>query len=92
MNLLVPALAALLVTAPALPGAADDEPFGSLSVDEVAKLLGSKGVVILDANPPDLYARAHVPGARLLSYKDVSPQTLPSDKETTLIFYCHNPK
>ena len=92
MKRAVLALAALLVVAPGLPCAADDEPFGMLSVDEVAKLLGSKEVAILDANPPDLYARGHIPGARLLSYKDVSPQTLPSDRGTTLIFYCHNRK
>lgn len=92
MNRLVLALAALLVAAPGLAPAADDEPFGMLSVDEVAKLVGSKEAAILDANPPDLYARAHVPGARLLSYKDVSPQTLPADKGTTLVFYCHNRK
>jgi rhodanese-related sulfurtransferase len=92
MNRPVLALAALLVAAPGLPRAAADEPFGMLSVEEVSSLLGSKGVAVLDANPPDLFTRAHVPGARLLSYKDVSPQTLPSDKGTTLIFYCHNRK
>jgi rhodanese-related sulfurtransferase len=86
------ALAVLLAAAPGSSRAADDEPFGMLSVDEVARLLGSKDVVLLDANPPDLYARAHLPGARLLSYKDVSPQTLPSEKGATLVFYCHNRK
>jgi rhodanese-related sulfurtransferase len=92
MNRPLLALAALVVAAPGRPRAAADEPFGMLSVEEVSGLLGSKGVAVLDANPPDLFARAHVPGARLLSYKDVSPQTLPSDKGTTLIFYCHNRK
>ena len=52
----------------------------------------SKGMVF-DANPPDVREEEGiVPGAHLLSssgHYDVA-STLPADKNTPIVFYCHN--
>jgi hypothetical protein len=50
-------------------------------------------VMVFDANPPDVREEEGiVPGAHLLSssgHYDVA-STLPADKNTPLVFYCHN--
>ncbi len=66
------------------------EPFGMLGVAEVASDVGRPGVYLFDANPPEVYAKGHVPGAKLVSYK-VTASDLPADRSAKLIFYCKNP-
>jgi rhodanese-related sulfurtransferase len=66
------------------------EPYRELSVDEAAKLVDAKAAAVYDADPPDLYAKGHLPGARLVSYKSLDPSLLPADKDAKLVFYCHN--
>jgi rhodanese-related sulfurtransferase len=78
-------LAGLALAAPAA------EPYGSLSVDEVEKLLGARGVAIYDANAPDLWSKHHLPGAVHIIGKDLR-SLLPADRQTRLVFYCTNPK
>ncbi len=70
--------------------AAAKEPYGTLGVAQVAAELGKPGVYLFDANPPEVYAKGHVPGARLVSYK-VAASDLPADHSARLIFYCKNP-
>jgi len=86
--LLAPLALALL---PGLAPAASDEPYGSLTPDQVEKLLGTPGVVILDANVPEIWAKNRVPGAIHIADKHLA-SVLPSDKGTRLVFYCTNPK
>jgi hypothetical protein len=80
-------LALLLVAASA---AAAPDPFGRLTVDEVAGKLGKPGVFIYDDNSAESFAGGHLPGAKWLSDDAVTADKLPKDKTATLIFYCHN--
>jgi hypothetical protein len=80
-------LALLLVAATA---AAAQDPFGRLTVDEVAGKLGKPGVFIYDDNSAETYAKGHLPGATWMSDDAVTADKLPKDKAATLIFYCHN--
>jgi 3-mercaptopyruvate sulfurtransferase SseA len=83
------ALAAVaLLVAPA--ARASDDAFQLLSGDEVAKMLGAPDVRIFDANPRDVYAEAHLPGAVFVE-KPLA-KLLPKDQTTRLVFYCKNPK
>lgn len=69
---------------------AEKEPFGSLTVEEVAKKIKDPAVHVYDGNRKELYEENHVPGAVLLYSKDIKEGVLPAGKDTTLIFYCHN--
>ncbi len=66
------------------------EPFGTLSMDDVEKMLGQPNVVVVDANSDDVYRKNHLPGA--VWWKSAPlPQLLPPDKGRTLVFYCASP-
>ena len=67
------------------------EPFTMVSVDEVAGMLGSPNVAIVDANPRDVYQEGHVPGARWYRSGPSLAAVLPADKTTRLVFYCAAP-
>ena len=82
-------LAAASALAPAAPAAA--EPYQTLAVDQVEKMLGQPGVVILDANTPDLWAKHHLPGAVHITGRRLA-EVLPQDREARLVFYCSGPK
>jgi hypothetical protein len=69
---------------------AEKDPFGSLTVQEVAKKIKDPAVHVYDGNRKELYNENHVPGAVLLYSKDIKEGVLPAKKDTTLIFYCHN--
>ncbi len=84
------ALAAFALVAVVLDASAGAEPFGKLSVDEVAARIGKPGVHVYDNNSEEDYAAGHVPTARWVAYDGVQASVLPSDKQATLIFYCAN--
>jgi rhodanese-like protein len=69
---------------------AESEPFKPLTVDEVQKRLTAPDVHVYDGNNDDVYREGHIPGAVHLFSKDIKEGALPSDKDSTLIFYCHN--
>jgi rhodanese-related sulfurtransferase len=84
------ALAAGLLAAVACSGRAAGEPFAMASMDEVQAMLGKPDVAVVDANPPDVFEKNHLPGARL--YKSAAlTQLLPADKDARLVFYCASP-
>lgn len=85
----IAAVAATLLAGAAL--ASDPEPFKLVSIDEAAAMHGKPGVVFLDANPPDVYAKGHVPGAVQVG-KPLDGAKLPQDKATRLVAYCKNPR
>ncbi len=66
---------------------AHDMPPGQLS-----KLLGAAHLFVYDCNEEDMFAEAHVPGAQLIVYDQVTVDKLPEDKDATLVFYCYNPE
>ena len=69
---------------------AESEPFKKLSVNEVEKRLSDPKVHVYDGNTDELYLNGHVPGAVHLFSQDIKEGVLPADKDTSLIFYCHN--
>jgi hypothetical protein len=74
----------------AKPAVKEKEPFGSMTVQEVAKKIKDPAVHVYDGNREELYKENHVPGAVRLYSKDIKEGVLPAAKDTTLIFYCHN--
>lgn len=90
------AAGALAVAAGALVGVrtrADDEakqPFRLLSVDQVERMIGRPDVLVVDANPEDVYRKHHVPGARWWRSRPLA-QLLPADKGRPVVFYCASP-
>jgi hypothetical protein len=81
----------LVVAVKAGAGGKEGDGFGLMSAGDLAKILGQKDVAVFDANGPEVFAKAHVPGAvHLAEYKDYPASTLPADKATRVIFYCKN--
>ncbi|HUL58164.1 MAG TPA: rhodanese-like domain-containing protein [Anaeromyxobacteraceae bacterium] len=87
-SLVVPALALLA----ACHRAGGSEPFGTVAVDEVDRLVQAGSARVYDANGPDTYAEGHVPGATLVAHGKVDPKLLPAGKTVKLVFYCMNPR
>lgn len=90
-SILVAVLAFLLVPTVRAAGKSEKsspEPFGRFTVDQLERRLGQSDVHVFDGNPPDVYARNHVPGAVHLNTEDIKEGVLPADMNSTLIFYC----
>ena len=86
------ALAAVGVLLAPVAGAraAEKDPFGSLTVDQVADLIAKKDASIFDNNSAEQYQGGHVPTAKWVDFKNVTASDLPQDKDRTLVFYCAN--
>ncbi len=72
-----------------------DQGFKTIHVSDLAAMMAKHGskVMVFDANPPDVReTEGVIPGAHLLSssgHYDVATE-LPPDRNTPLVFYCHN--
>jgi len=92
LSIVVAVLALLLVPTAWAAGKKSEksspEPFGRFTVDQVERRLGQSDVHVFDGNPPEIYARNHVPGAMHLNTEDIKEGVLPADKNAVLIFYC----
>ncbi|MES1240949.1 MAG: rhodanese-like domain-containing protein [Acidobacteriota bacterium] len=62
----------------------------TLSPGELHQLMRNKPVTIIDVNSPQSWTQARVPGARNLDPAGYSERDLPSEKSSTLVFYCSN--
>ena len=62
--------------------------YANFSPAQVQAKLGEPGFHVYDVNSPERYAKGHVPGAKNASYKTLSADQLPTDKNATLVFYC----
>ncbi|HUA17163.1 MAG TPA: rhodanese-like domain-containing protein [Bryobacteraceae bacterium] len=60
-----------------------------LTMAQVEAILGKSGVYVFDVNTPELWERAHLPGAIFVDQPDLR-KFLPRDKKATLVFYCAN--
>ncbi len=67
------------------------ERFGTVGVDDVARMLGDPRVAIVDANPEDVFQKGHVPGARWYRSGPSLASVLPADRATKLVVYCASP-
>ena len=63
-----------------------------LAPREVAAMLGQPEVFVYDCNEADMHAEAHVPGAKLTVYDEVTAAILPADRNARLVFYCYSPE
>ncbi len=86
MPLVVAALAAAVLWPRLFDGG-----YREVGLEEGAALAARPGVAILDANVEDVYAAAHLPGARHVSPVTLSEADLPADRAAPLLFYCKNP-
>ncbi len=89
--LLALAAAAAVLLAPGCRRAGSSEPFGTLEVGQVERLVRAGAASVFDANGPETYAAGHVPGAVLVAHGEVDPGVLPPDKGRHLVFYCMSP-
>ena len=82
-----------MLSATITPALADAQ-IAEVSVANVQEMLNAKPakVVVLDANNDEARAAAGmVPGAvKLSSYNQYNLAELPTDKNSTLVFYCYN--
>jgi hypothetical protein len=99
MRRIVLAVAAVLLSLPALAAeetpttqdpTATPEPFGRMTVEQVAGRLGTSGFYVFDNNSEKVFAQGHVPGAKWLQPLEYEAKDLPADKNATLVFYCAN--
>lgn len=80
-------LLALLVTLAPCSTPAPGENYSFVTLREARDLLGRPGVYFIDVNEPEIYSRFHVPGATPVTSEELQ-KFLPSDKKSTLVFYC----
>ena len=64
--------------------------FQPVPMAEVARLMNTPGVAILDVNVQEVWEKHHIPGAVHIDSPDIA-KFLPPDKGATLIFYCAGP-
>jgi hypothetical protein len=67
-----------------------DEPYRLVSIDQVEQMLGRPDLVLVDANPQDVYRKNHVPGARWWRSKPLA-ELLPAERDRPVVFYCASP-
>jgi Rhodanese-like domain len=67
-----------------------DSDLKSLTVDEVSERIARHDgkIAVFDCNSKERFAESHVPGARWVSFHELTVADLPADKATALVFYC----
>ena len=75
--------------------ATEHEAFGRLTVDELAAKMkaakeGKLRLAVFDNNERERFVAGHIPGAKWVKFDAVTASDLPTDRETTLVFYCTN--
>ena len=97
-------IVALLLPALLLAGCAVDKPSDTASAQtetaevsfitpiDAKALMESEDVLLLDVRTQEEYAQAHIEGAKLLPYDEISERTdeLPADKDMAIIVYCRS--
>jgi rhodanese-related sulfurtransferase len=63
----------------------------TISPNDLHELIQGKKVTTFDVNSPQSWSQAHVPGAQNLDPAEYAESDLPSDKSSTVVFYCSNP-
>ncbi|HMD32047.1 MAG TPA: rhodanese-like domain-containing protein [Candidatus Acidoferrales bacterium] len=62
----------------------------SVSPGDLHRLMQNEPVTVIDVNSAQSWEKAHVPGARNLDPVGYGESDLPSDKDSTVVFYCSN--
>jgi rhodanese-related sulfurtransferase len=63
----------------------------TISPAHLHQMLQQQQVTVIDVNAHQSWTKARVPGARNLDPVGYNDNDLPSDKESTLVFYCSGP-
>jgi len=63
----------------------------TVSPNALHQLMQARQVTVIDVNSHRSWMTAHVPGALHLDPANYEDSDLPSDKQTSLVFYCSNP-
>jgi rhodanese-related sulfurtransferase len=63
----------------------------TISPTHLHQMLPSRQVTVIDVNAPQSWIKARVPGALNLDPVNYHDNDLPSDKESTVVFYCSGP-
>ena len=63
----------------------------TISPSELYRLIQKQQVAVFDVNSAQSWAKAHVPGALNLDPAKYNSEDLPSDRKSSLVFYCSNP-
>lgn len=67
-----------------------DDYYQPIPMEEVARLMKSPGVAVLDVNVQEVWEKHHIPGAVHVTSPDLA-RYLPTDRQAVLIFYCAGP-
>jgi rhodanese-related sulfurtransferase len=63
----------------------------AVSPNALHQLMQTRRMTVIDVNSRQSWMKARVPGALHLDPANYSDSDLPSDKESSLVFYCSNP-
>jgi rhodanese-related sulfurtransferase len=63
----------------------------TISPDALQQLMQNGKCVVIDVNSRGNWMKVHVPGATNLDPAGYNESDLPTEKNTTLVFYCSNP-
>lgn len=63
----------------------------TISPQDLHLQMQEKAVTVIDVNSTQSWLKAHVPGALNLDPENYTLGDLPSDKASSLVFYCSNP-
>ena len=63
----------------------------TISPSGLHEMIQKQPVTVIDVNSRQSWIKAHVPGALNLDPVNYNDSDLPSDKESSLVFYCSNP-
>lgn len=80
----------LLLAGTSRASSGKEEGFGDLTVEQVSDLIAKKDIDVYDNNARNDYAKAHLPTAKWVDFKDVKESDLPKDKSRKVVFYCAN--
>lgn len=73
-------------------GDTESSPVREISPLELSALIKASSVQIMDCNEEENFIWAHVPGAKLVAYDQITSAVLPGDKSATVVFYCYSPE
>ncbi len=70
----------------------DYSKFQQIDRKELQAAMKNGGIVLIDANGAESYAKGHIPGAiSLAATGDKLPEVLPEDKDALIVAYCGGP-
>lgn len=62
----------------------------TVSPAEVQRLIEAQHTTVIDVNSSESWSQAHLPGALHLDPASYAAESLPRDKDASLVFYCSN--